>query len=152
VPGEEIGPACRPAALGFFDKRDDEGIQFPGLTVIGMQCNVDGISVGDALNVLRDRDRAEDHVLHGKARGKGAAAGRDLDDAVAAAVRQPLQHGVGGGQRPDVDGRIRNPAAPRPVEHVAERGAIGYWHGRIWRCRLLSSRRATSAIDRGCSW
>ena len=66
--------------------------------MVGVQRDVDRITLCGAMNVLCDRDRAERHVLERRARRKRAAARGDLDDPVALALREPAQHGIRGSE------------------------------------------------------
>ena len=123
-----FGLPGRPSPLGLLHERDHERVQLVRLAMVGVQRHVDRVALGDAVDVLGDRDGAERHVLHRGARGERGAAGRDLDDPVAPALGQPLQDGVGGGERGDVDGGIGELSLPRPIEHLAVPGMVGYRH------------------------
>jgi hypothetical protein len=81
------------------------------------------------MNVLRDRDCAERHILERRARRKRAAAGGDLDDPVALALREPAQHGIRSSERSDIDGWKCEAIGACPVEHLAVGFVIGDWHG-----------------------
>ena len=98
VRGEKIGPARGAALLGFLDQRNDKLFELVLQAVVGVQRDVDGITLRRAMDVLGDCDRAERHVLERRARGKRAAAGGDLDDAVGLAFGEPAQDRVGGSQ------------------------------------------------------
>ena len=98
VPGEKIRPARRAALLGFLDERHDELLELVLEAVVGVQRDVDGITLRRAMHVLGDRDRAERRVLQRSARRKRAAARGDLDDAIGLALRETAQDGVGGGE------------------------------------------------------
>ena len=65
--------------------------------MVGVQRDVDRITLCGAMNVLGDRHRAERHVLERRARRKRAARG-DPDDPVALALLEPAQHGIRGSE------------------------------------------------------
>ena len=98
VRGEKIRPARGAALLGFLDEREDKLVEFVLQAVVGVQRDVDGITLRGAMDVLGDRNRAERHVLERRARRKRAAARGDLDDAIGLALGEAAQDGVGGGE------------------------------------------------------
>ena len=63
VRGEKIGPARGAALLGFLDEREDKLVELVLQAVVGVQRDVDGITLRGAMDVLGDCDRAERHVL-----------------------------------------------------------------------------------------
>ena len=66
--------------------------------MVGVQRDVDRITLRGAMNVLRDRNRAERHILERRARRERAAARGDLNDPVAFALRESAQHGIRGSE------------------------------------------------------
>ena len=95
---EKIRPTRGVPPLGFLDEREDKLVELVLQAMVGVERDVDRITLCGAMNVLRDRDCAERHVLERRARSKRAAAGRDLDDPVALALREPAQHRIRGSE------------------------------------------------------
>ena len=63
VRGEKIWPARGAALLGFLDEGQDELVELVLQAMVGVQRDVDGITLRGAMDVLSDRNRAERHVL-----------------------------------------------------------------------------------------
>ena len=59
VTGEKIRPAGGAAPLGFLDEREDEFVELVLETMIGVQRDVNRVTLRGAVNVLGDRDRTE---------------------------------------------------------------------------------------------
>ena len=73
------------------DQRPDVAVQLLLLAVVGVQRDVDRVLRRDDVRELGERHRAGDHVLDRQARPELGATGRELDDAVAAGVREALR-------------------------------------------------------------
>src|ERR1700759_1539285 len=84
--------------LGFLNQRKDKLVELVFQAMVGVERDVDRITLCGAMNVLRDRDCAERHVLKRRARSKRGAAGGDLNDPVALALRKPAQHRIRGSE------------------------------------------------------
>jgi hypothetical protein len=99
-------------------QRPHEPVELVLGAVVGVQRDVDRVVLGHLGGVLRERDRAADHVLD---RGPGEVlrtAGGDLDDAVGPGVGEALERGVQGLRGRHVDGRERERAGLRGVQHL----------------------------------
>src|SRR5262249_49654044 len=86
---EKIRPTRGAPPLSFLNQREDKLIELVLQAMVGVQRDVDRITLSGALNVLADRNCAKRHVLERFARRKRAAARGDLDDPVALALREP---------------------------------------------------------------
>ena len=95
---EKIRLARGAPSLRFLNEREDKLVQLVLQAMVGVQRHVDRITLCGAMNVLRDCDRSERHILERRARRKRAAARRDLDDPVALALRESAQHGIRGSE------------------------------------------------------
>ena len=128
VSREKIRPSRCTAFFRFLNERENKLLEFVLQTVIGVQCNVDRIVRGYAMNMLGDGYRADCRVFDRRAGGERAAARGNLNDAVGLAFSEATQNGVGGRERRDVDGGKSEPSGARPVEHHAVGFVIGDWH------------------------
>jgi hypothetical protein len=128
VRGEQVRQAGRAAAPGLGEQRTHELVELVGGAVVGVQRDVDRIAGGDAMDVLRQGDRAERHVLDVLPGGELAAAGAHLQDAVALRLGEGGERGVDRAGRGDVDRRIRELVRPGVFEHAAVRGVVGDGH------------------------
>ncbi len=129
VAGEQIRLAGRPSPLRFLHEWDDERVHLVCLAVIGVERDVNRVPVGDTVDVLRDRQGTEGHVLQAGSRYEGAAASRHLNDAVTSTVGESFQNGVRRARRCHVDGGVGESSPPRPIEHLAVGRVVGYRHG-----------------------
>ncbi len=75
-------------------QRSDIGVELVLRAVVGVQRDRDGVFLGDDVRELGERHRPGDHVLDPQPGAELRAAGRELDDAVAARIGEPLQRGV----------------------------------------------------------
>ncbi len=70
---EEIRFARDTSPLGLLHERHDVRVHLLGLAMIGVEGDQNRVSVGDSMDMLGDRDRAEHHVLYGATGGKRCA-------------------------------------------------------------------------------
>src|SRR5581483_4778238 len=94
VRSEQIRATCHAAVFRFLDERENELVELILEAMVGVQRNVDRITLRGAMNVFGDRDCAKRHVLNRQAGCERAAAGGNLDDAVAFAFSEPAQHRI----------------------------------------------------------
>ncbi len=98
VSGKKIRSPRRAALLRFGNKGKNKFVQFVFQTVVGMQRDVDRITLRGSMDVLRDRYRAKRRVLDGRAGRECAAARGNLNDAVGCALGKSAQNGIGGSE------------------------------------------------------
>jgi hypothetical protein len=104
--------------LGGGDKRQEEVVERIRWTVIGVESNRDGVilrHLGDERGEGESSGCAGLDALTGE---EVRAAGRHLDDAIRAGLREPLEDAVDRRRRRRVDGRVGEAVGFRPVEHV----------------------------------
>ncbi len=106
------------ALLAQRDQRSYVRVELVLRAVVGVQRNCHVVSGGDHVRVLGERDRAGDHVLDPLTGQELRAAGRDLDDAVAARLREAGERGVERLRRRHVDRRIGERASLCAIEHL----------------------------------
>ncbi|OPY70828.1 MAG: hypothetical protein A4E63_01665 [Syntrophorhabdus sp. PtaU1.Bin050] len=154
---EEIRLSSRPTPLRFFYQRNHEFVEVICRTVICVERHVDRVSVGGTVDVFRNRNSTEGHVLDGSARGKGSSARGNGDNPVTLAFRKAPQNRVGSGERCYVDGRIGKMILLRSVEHLLIDCVVSYWHLFLLSIRIAitgyamiwpKAPRSVSALDK----
>src|SRR5699024_11038395 len=106
----------------------DPTVQLVLGAVVGVQGDLHVVVLGDVVGVLGQRDRARDLVLDGGSGQVLGAAGRDLNDAVAAGVGETAKRRVQRLRRGDVDRWVGKGTCLRAIEHlrVGLRGCNGH--------------------------
>ena len=99
-------------------QRPDVGVELVLGAVVGVQRHGDRVLLGDDVRELGERDRTGHHLLDAETGGELGPAGRELDDAVAARIREALDGGVDGFRAHAVDGGKREGMLLGPAEHL----------------------------------
>src|SRR4051812_37381949 len=106
--------------------------------MVGVQRDIDGVTLGGAMDMLRNRDCAQGRILERSSRGKCTAAGGDLNDAVSLALGEPAQNRIRSGEGSDVYGWQRETSGARALEHGAVGFVIGNGHVPIFLYATIS--------------
>lgn len=114
------------------EQRPEERIHLVRLAVVGVQRDEHVVALRKPVDRLGQDDGTKRLVADRGAGGELPAAGGNLDDPVAVALRKRLERPVGGRQRGHVDRRIRVTTLLGGIKHGGILARSGNWH-RDWR-------------------
>lgn len=100
------------------EEGSEEGIDFCGVAVVGVEGDEDIVFFGEAVDGFGEDDGAEGGVADVESGSKLATASGDLDDAVGLGIGEGLEGTIRGCERRDIDGWIGVAVLLSSIEHI----------------------------------